>query len=234
MLVVGWNRSIWVWKANFLLLCSWVCAQAKVERLLGRSSLILAASWYLASPLEWSTPTTSQSWWTGRRERLQSSGEWLHVRCICFSTIIPSFAGFPCAPLCCLLGVSSSLFLPSWFGGCFSVWGIGDSSTSLCNAGSQLEKNIFKSFWRVRIKGREKGCEGASMILSDTNDPFVLMLAALSPPTNLRLEPNPDTGILIVSWDRSTTPGNYVSSHYAWTSCCIRMPAFVLWWPASH
>ncbi|KAM6332826.1 LOW QUALITY PROTEIN: fibronectin-like [Podargus strigoides] len=48
----------------------------------------------------------------------------------------------------------------------------------------------------VLVDGQEK----ESLIIRKVTTP-------LSPPTNLRLEPKPDTGILVVSWDRSTTPG---------------------------
>lgn len=131
-------------KQTLLLLCSWVCVQAKVERLPGRLSLILAASWSLVWPLEWSTPTPSQSWRTARRETLPLSEEWLRVWHVCSSTIIAPSARIPSAPQMnsCVLGVSSSLFLLLWSGRCFAFRCIGNSSTCLCDAGSWLQEII--------------------------------------------------------------------------------------------
>ncbi|XP_072197712.1 fibronectin isoform X4 [Excalfactoria chinensis] len=79
--------------------------------------------------------------------------------------------------------------------------------------GGEAPREVISDSGSIVISGLTPGVEYtySLTVLMDGQEretPIIRRVTTpLSPPTNLRLEPNPDTGILIVSWDRSTTPG---------------------------
>ncbi|XP_071897377.1 fibronectin isoform X13 [Anas platyrhynchos] len=79
--------------------------------------------------------------------------------------------------------------------------------------GGEAPREVISDSGSIVISGLTPGVEYtySLTVLMDGQEretPIIRrVITPLSPPTNLRLEPNPDTGILIVSWDRSTTPG---------------------------
>uniref|UniRef100_A0A8C3M0X0 Fibronectin n=1 Tax=Chrysolophus pictus TaxID=9089 RepID=A0A8C3M0X0_CHRPC len=79
--------------------------------------------------------------------------------------------------------------------------------------GGEAPREVISDSGSIVISGLTPGMEYiySLTVLMDGQEretPIVRRVTTpLSPPTNLHLEPNPDTGILIVSWDRSTTPG---------------------------
>ncbi|XP_031460434.1 fibronectin isoform X2 [Phasianus colchicus] len=79
--------------------------------------------------------------------------------------------------------------------------------------GGEAPREVISDSGSIVISGLTPGVEYiySLTVLMDGQEretPIVRRVTTpLSPPTNLHLEPNPDTGILIVSWDRSTTPG---------------------------
>ncbi|XP_054685219.1 fibronectin isoform X9 [Grus americana] len=79
--------------------------------------------------------------------------------------------------------------------------------------GGEAPREVISDSGSIVISGLTPGVEYtySLTVLMDGQEretPIVRRVTTpLSPPTNLRLEPNPDTGILVVSWDRSTTPG---------------------------
>ncbi|PKU33230.1 fibronectin isoform x2 [Limosa lapponica baueri] len=81
--------------------------------------------------------------------------------------------------------------------------------------GGEAPREVISDSGSIVISGLTPGVEYtySLTVLMDGQEretPIVRRVTTpLSPPTNLRLEPNPDTGILIVSWDRSTTPGDF-------------------------
>uniref|UniRef100_A0A8C3IRT4 Fibronectin n=1 Tax=Chrysemys picta bellii TaxID=8478 RepID=A0A8C3IRT4_CHRPI len=79
--------------------------------------------------------------------------------------------------------------------------------------GGEAPREVISESGSIVISGLTPGVEYVYSIsvLTDGQDrdtPIIKRITTpLSPPTNLHLEPNPDTGILTVSWDRSTSPG---------------------------
>ncbi|XP_065607038.1 fibronectin isoform X3 [Cyrtonyx montezumae] len=79
--------------------------------------------------------------------------------------------------------------------------------------GGEAPREVISDSGSIVISGLTPGVEYtySLTVLMDGQEreaPIIRRVTTpLSPPTNLHLEPNPDTGILIVSWDRSTTPG---------------------------
>uniref|UniRef100_A0A674I4E2 Fibronectin n=1 Tax=Terrapene triunguis TaxID=2587831 RepID=A0A674I4E2_9SAUR len=79
--------------------------------------------------------------------------------------------------------------------------------------GGEAPREVISESGSIVISGLTPGVEYVYSIsvLTDGQDretPIIKRVTTpLSPPTNLHLEPNPDTGILTVSWDRSTSPG---------------------------
>ncbi|XP_068803972.1 fibronectin isoform X14 [Struthio camelus] len=79
--------------------------------------------------------------------------------------------------------------------------------------GGEAPREVISDSGSIVISGLTPGVEYtySLTVLMDGQEretPIVRRVTTpLSPPTNLHLEPNPDTGVLIVSWDRSTTPG---------------------------
>nr|XP_025042612.1 fibronectin isoform X1 [Pelodiscus sinensis] len=79
--------------------------------------------------------------------------------------------------------------------------------------GGEAPREVTSESGSIVISGLTPGVEyvySISVLMDgqDRDTPIVKRVTTpLSPPTNLHLEPNPDTGILTVSWDRSTTPG---------------------------
>ncbi|XP_054976926.1 fibronectin isoform X1 [Sorex araneus] len=79
--------------------------------------------------------------------------------------------------------------------------------------GGELIEEITSESGKIIISGLTPGVE-YTYIVTPTKDgkekdkPIVnKVVTPLSPPANLHLESNPDTGLLVVSWERSTTPG---------------------------
>ncbi|XP_074950181.1 fibronectin isoform X9 [Phalacrocorax aristotelis] len=78
--------------------------------------------------------------------------------------------------------------------------------------GGEAPREVISDSGSIVISGLTPGVEYtySLTVLMDGQErdtPIIRRVTTpLSPPTNLRLEPNPDTGILVVSWDRSTTP----------------------------
>uniref|UniRef100_A0A8B9QG05 Fibronectin n=2 Tax=Apteryx TaxID=8821 RepID=A0A8B9QG05_APTOW len=79
--------------------------------------------------------------------------------------------------------------------------------------GGEAPREVISDSGSIVISGLTPGVEYtySLTVLMDGQEresPIVRKVTTpLSPPTNLHLEPHPDTGVLIVSWDRSTTPG---------------------------
>ncbi|XP_044889040.1 fibronectin isoform X7 [Mauremys mutica] len=79
--------------------------------------------------------------------------------------------------------------------------------------GGEAPREVISESGSIVISGLTPGVEYVYSIsvLMDSQDrdmPIIKRVTTpLSPPTNLHLEPNSDTGILTVSWDRSTSPG---------------------------
>ncbi|XP_062435101.1 fibronectin isoform X4 [Rhea pennata] len=79
--------------------------------------------------------------------------------------------------------------------------------------GGEAPREVISDSGSIVISGLTPGVEYtySLTVLMDGQEresPIIRRVTTpLSPPTNLHLEPNPDTGILTVSWDRSTTPG---------------------------
>ncbi|XP_037767841.1 fibronectin isoform X5 [Chelonia mydas] len=79
--------------------------------------------------------------------------------------------------------------------------------------GGEAPREVISESGSIVISGLTPGVEyvySISVLMDgqDRDTPIIKRVTTpLSPPTNLHLEPNPDTGILTVSWDRSTSPG---------------------------
>ncbi|XP_064371430.1 fibronectin isoform X5 [Dromaius novaehollandiae] len=79
--------------------------------------------------------------------------------------------------------------------------------------GGEAPREVISDSGSIVISGLTPGVEYtySLTVLMDGQEretPIIRRVTTpLSPPTNLHLEPNPDTGVLTVSWDRSTTPG---------------------------
>ncbi|XP_072833757.2 fibronectin isoform X2 [Pogona vitticeps] len=78
--------------------------------------------------------------------------------------------------------------------------------------GGEAPREVISESGSIVISGLTPGVEYiySITVLTDGKEkdaPIVKkVVTPLSPPTNLRLDSNPDTGILTVSWERSTTP----------------------------
>ncbi|XP_030435709.1 fibronectin isoform X4 [Gopherus evgoodei] len=79
--------------------------------------------------------------------------------------------------------------------------------------GGEAPREVISESGSIVISGLTPGVEyvySISVLMDgqDRDTPIIKRVTTpLSPPTNLHLEPNSDTGILTVSWDRSTSPG---------------------------
>ncbi|XP_053839173.1 fibronectin isoform X6 [Vidua macroura] len=79
--------------------------------------------------------------------------------------------------------------------------------------GGEAPREVISDSGSIVISGLTPGVEYtySLTVLMDGQEretPIVRRVTTpLAPPTNLRLKSNPDTGILIVSWERSTSPG---------------------------
>ncbi|XP_074857306.1 fibronectin isoform X20 [Carettochelys insculpta] len=79
--------------------------------------------------------------------------------------------------------------------------------------GGEAPREVISDSGSIVISGLTPGVEyvySISVLMDgqDRDTPIIKRITTpLSPPTNLHLEPNTDTGVLTVSWDRSTTPG---------------------------
>ncbi|XP_062972167.1 fibronectin isoform X2 [Elgaria multicarinata webbii] len=78
--------------------------------------------------------------------------------------------------------------------------------------GGEAPREVISESGSIVISGLTPGVEYIYSITvitdgQESGTPIVKkVVTSLSPPTNLHLDSNPDTGILTVSWDRSTTP----------------------------
>ncbi|XP_006020022.1 fibronectin isoform X4 [Alligator sinensis] len=79
--------------------------------------------------------------------------------------------------------------------------------------GGEAPREVISESGSIVISGLTPGVEyiySISVLMDgeERENPIIKsVVTPLSPPTTLHLEPNPDTGVLTVSWDRSTTPG---------------------------
>ncbi|XP_019378932.1 PREDICTED: fibronectin isoform X3 [Gavialis gangeticus] len=79
--------------------------------------------------------------------------------------------------------------------------------------GGEAPREVISESGSIVISGLTPGVEyiySISVLMDgeERESPIInSVVTPLSPPTTLHLEPNPDTGVLTVSWDRSTTPG---------------------------
>ncbi|XP_067404802.1 fibronectin isoform X1 [Emydura macquarii macquarii] len=79
--------------------------------------------------------------------------------------------------------------------------------------GGEAPREVISESGSIVISGLTPGVEyiySISVLMDgqDRDSPIIKrIITPLSPPTNLHLESNPDTGVLTVSWDRSTSPG---------------------------
>ncbi|XP_014449720.1 fibronectin isoform X4 [Alligator mississippiensis] len=79
--------------------------------------------------------------------------------------------------------------------------------------GGEAPREVISESGSIVISGLTPGVEyiySISVLMDgeERENPIIKsVVTPLSPPATLHLEPNPDTGVLTVSWDRSTTPG---------------------------